>query len=144
MSAKANKGLTGKTNITQQLKKEEQAMKKNKRSNGNKFSGSSQRKAVLVAGKQYPFERGAIQMTLADAESFSLADFPQGSIVEFRDTEDLIHVRAIQKITGKSAEVVLIYRAAANHPVCVSDKVFREVAKGLITAPKEHERHHVL
>ena len=100
---------------------------------GKQFSGSSQRSAISVAGKQYPFLKGAIQMSLADAESLSLEDFPEGSIVEFEHTEDFIHVRAIQKITAQGAEVVLMYRAAGNHPVYASDRIFSEVAKGLIT-----------
>ncbi|MDP2886566.1 MAG: hypothetical protein Q8P51_16275 [Ignavibacteria bacterium] len=105
---------------------------KNTRSNGNKFARSTQRRAVQVAGKQYPFVKGAIQMTLADAESLSLADFPEGSLVEFDQYGNFVNAKAIQKITKQSAEVVLFIYPTPSHPILLKDKLFFKLAKGLV------------
>jgi hypothetical protein len=99
------------------------------KSKGSKRSGP---RKVIIGGKEFPVVRGGIQMDLDDATAISLADVPSGYLIEFSDNGAWIFVRAVQNISRKGAEVVLLLRSSSDYPILLDRTMFIGMAASLI------------
>ena len=110
--------------------------------NGGKSMNSKSREPgkVYVDGKEYPVVDGVMHLKLADSAAMNLADIEEGAIIEFEDTGEMVYAQAIQKITAKGAELVVLLRTTLWYPIFLNRKVFFHVAKGLIIQRQKHQK----